>query len=352
MVQAEGGTVKGVRHPLNTADFSSFILRAQASGASVLGLANSASDTSNAVKAAAEFGLTPRMKIAGLLVLITDIHALGLPAAQGMYLTTAWYWDQDDASRQWAARFEEKMKKKPSMLQAGDYCYDHLPEGGRGHQHRWRYGDAMAQANPVNDFFVKDGRIRADGLMVHDMFLMQVKNAGGIQGPWDYYKLVARAPERPDLHLAGPIHPAALMARPARTRTRKEHHDSQGTSVPADIGALPVDLSGKRVIVTAGAAGIGAAIAGAGARGAHVHVCDAGRRSAGRLPARLGARGREDRRDEIERYMGEALAHLGGLDVLVNNAGIAGPTAGIGDITPQDLGATLDINLATPDSAW
>ncbi len=122
VVQDDGGNAKGrVRHPLNTADFSSFILQAQASGAQVLGLANSASDTSNAVKAANEFGLTPKMKIAGLLVLITDVHALGLQAAQNMYLTTAWYWDQDDASRKWASRFESVMKKKPSMLQAGDY---------------------------------------------------------------------------------------------------------------------------------------------------------------------------------------------------------------------------------------
>jgi len=197
VVTADGGTVKGrVRHPLNTADFSSFILQAQASGATVLGLANSASDTSNAVKAAAEFGLTPKMKIAGLLVLITDIHALGLQAAQGMYLTTAWYWDQDDASRQWAARFEERMKKKPSMLQAGDYsaATTYLKAVAAT---KTTDGDTVMKwlkANPVNDFFVKDGKIRADGLMQHDMFLMQVKTPAESKGPWDYYKLVARAP--------------------------------------------------------------------------------------------------------------------------------------------------------------
>lgn len=197
VVQADGGQVKGrVRHPLNSPDFSSFILQAQASGATVLGLANSANDTSNAVKAAAEFGLTPRMKIAGLLVLITDIHALGLAAAQDMYLTTAWYWDQDDASRKWAARFEERMKKKPSMLQAGDYSvtttYLKAVQATGTTD-----GDAIMKwlkANPVNDFFAKDAHIRADGLMVHDMYLMQVKKPSESKGPWDYYKLIAQIP--------------------------------------------------------------------------------------------------------------------------------------------------------------
>lgn len=197
VVQAEGGQVKGrVRHPLNTADFSSFILQAQASGATVLGLANSANDTSNAVKAANEFGLTPKMKIAGLLVLITDIHALGLQAAQNMYLTTAWYWDKDDPSRQWAARFEERMKKKPSMLQAGDYSATSTylkavaATGSTDGDTVMKY----LKANPINDFFVKDGHVRADGLMVHDMFLMQVKKPSESKGPWDYYKLVAQIP--------------------------------------------------------------------------------------------------------------------------------------------------------------
>jgi len=197
VVQADGGQVKGrVRHPLNTADFSSFILQAQASGATVLGLANSANDTSNAVKAAAEFGLTPGMKIAGLLVLITDIHALGLAAAQDMYLTTAWYWDQDDASRKWAARFEERMKKKPSMLQAGDYSVTTTYLKAVQATNTTN-GDAIMKwlkANPVNDFFAKDGRIRADGLMVHDMYLMQVKKPSESKGPWDYYKLIAQIP--------------------------------------------------------------------------------------------------------------------------------------------------------------
>lgn len=197
VVQANGGQVKGrVRHPLNTADFSSYILQAQASGATVLGLANSANDTSNAVKAAAEFGLTPKMKIAGLLVLITDIHALGLAAAQDMYLTTAWYWDQDDASRKWAARFEARMKKKPSMLQAGDYSVtttylNAVKATGTTD------GDTImkwVKSHPVNDFFVQNATVRADGLLVHDMYLMQVKKPAESKGPWDYYKLIAKIP--------------------------------------------------------------------------------------------------------------------------------------------------------------
>ncbi len=197
VVQANGGQVKGrVRHPLNTSDFSSYILQAQASGATVLGLANSANDTSNAVKAAAEFGLTPKMKIAGLLVLITDIHALGLAAGQDMYLTTAWYWDQDDASRKWAARFEERMKKKPSMLQAGDYSVtttylNAVKATGTTD------GDTImkwVKSNPVNDFFAQNATVRADGLLVHDMYLMQVKKPAESKGPWDYYKLIAKIP--------------------------------------------------------------------------------------------------------------------------------------------------------------
>ncbi|KAG1254153.1 hypothetical protein G6F65_017156 [Rhizopus arrhizus] len=197
VVQADGGQVKGrVRHPLNSADFSSFILQAQASGATVLGLANSANDTSNAVKAAAEFGLTPKMKIAGLLVLITDIHALGLAAAQDMYLTTAWYWDQDDASRKWAARFEERMKKKPSMLQAGDYSvtttYLKAVQATGTTD-----GDTIMKwlkAIPVHDGCAQVAPIRADGLMVHDMYLMQVKTPAESKAPWDYYKVVATLP--------------------------------------------------------------------------------------------------------------------------------------------------------------
>jgi len=193
VVQAEGGTVKGrVRHPLNTADFSSFILQAQASGASVLGLANSASDTSNAVKAAAEFGLTPKMKIAGLLVLITDIHALGLPAAQGMYLTTAWYWEDEEEAVDAAGR---------RLL-----GHHHLPEGrGRHRQHRWRHGDEVAEGQPGERLLRErrqDPRRRPDGARhVPDAG----EDAGGIERPVGLLQAGGARAGRPDLYLAGRI---------------------------------------------------------------------------------------------------------------------------------------------------
>ena len=129
VVKATGGTVVGsVRHPLSASDFSSFLLQAQASKAQILGLANAGGDTINAIKAANEFGITKTMKMAGLLMFINDIHALGLNATQGMYLTDSWYWDQSAESRTWAKRFFEKMKRMPSSLQAADYsvAYQYL----------------------------------------------------------------------------------------------------------------------------------------------------------------------------------------------------------------------------------
>ena len=194
VVKANGGTVKGaVRHPLSTADFSSYMLQAQSSGAQVLGLANSAADTSNAVKTAIEFGVTNTMKMAGLLVLITDIHSMGLDAAQGLYLTTAWYWDQNDESRAWAKRFQERMNKKPSMLQAGDYSatttYLKAVKATGSTD-----GDTIMnwlRNNTIHDFFLKEGKLRQDGLMLHDMYLMQVKAPAESKAPWDYYKPVA-----------------------------------------------------------------------------------------------------------------------------------------------------------------
>ncbi|QGE31819.1 ABC transporter substrate-binding protein [Bordetella holmesii] len=122
VVKASGGEVKGqVRAPLGASDFSSFLLQAQSSKAQILGLANAGGDTINSIKAANEFGVTSTMKMAGLLVFINDIHSLGLEATKGMYLTDGWYWDQSDASRAWAKKFEDKVKRKPSMLQAADY---------------------------------------------------------------------------------------------------------------------------------------------------------------------------------------------------------------------------------------
>ena len=197
VVKAAGGEVKGqVRAPLGASDFSSFLLQAQASKAQILGLANAGGDTINSIKAANEFGVTKTMKMAGLLVFINDVHALGLQATQGMYLTDGWYWDQSDASRAWSKKFEAKVGRKPSMLQAGDYSatafyLNAIKATGTDD------GDAVMKwmkSNKVNDFFAQGGYVREDGRMIHDMYLMQVKTPAESKGPWDYYKVVATLP--------------------------------------------------------------------------------------------------------------------------------------------------------------
>ncbi|HCW20471.1 ABC transporter substrate-binding protein [Achromobacter sp. AGC25] len=197
VVKAAGGDVKGqVRAPLGASDFSSFLLQAQASKAQILGLANAGGDTINAIKAANEFGVTKTMKMAGLLVFINDVHALGLQATQGMYLTDGWYWDQSDASRAWSKKFEAKVGRKPSMLQAGDYSalsfyLNAVKATGTDD------GDAVMKwmkSNKVNDFFAQGGYVREDGRMIHDMYLMQVKTPAESKAPWDYYKVVATLP--------------------------------------------------------------------------------------------------------------------------------------------------------------
>ncbi|MBO9328631.1 ABC transporter substrate-binding protein [Achromobacter xylosoxidans] len=197
VVKAAGGEVKGqVRAPLGASDFSSFLLQAQASKAQILGLANAGGDTINSIKAANEFGVTKTMKMAGLLVFINDVHALGLQATQGMYLTDGWYWDQSDASRAWSKKFEAKVGRKPSMLQAGDYSalsfyLNAVKATGTDD------GDTVMKwmkSNKVNDFFAQGGYVREDGRMIHDMYLMQVKTPAESKGPWDYYKVVATLP--------------------------------------------------------------------------------------------------------------------------------------------------------------
>ncbi|MGS1006850.1 ABC transporter substrate-binding protein [Achromobacter anxifer] len=197
VVKAAGGEVKGqVRAPLGASDFSSFLLQAQASKAQILGLANAGGDTINSIKAANEFGVTKTMKMAGLLVFINDVHALGLQATQGMYLTDGWYWDQSDASRAWSKKFEAKVGRKPSMLQAGDYSatafyLNAIKSTGTDD------GDAVMKwmkSNKVNDFFAQGGYVREDGRMIHDMYLMQVKTPAESKAPWDYYKVVATLP--------------------------------------------------------------------------------------------------------------------------------------------------------------
>ena len=197
VVKANGGTVLGsVKHPLSASDFSSFLLQAQSSKAQVLGLANAGGDMINAVKAANEFGLTKKMKVAGLLVFINDIHTLGLNTTQGMYLTDGWYWDQNADTRAWSKRYFAKMKKQPSMLQAGDYSaatqfLNAVKATGTDNADKVI---AHMKKTPINDMFAKNGTIRPDGRMVYDMVLMQVKKPSESKYPWDYYKVVATIP--------------------------------------------------------------------------------------------------------------------------------------------------------------
>jgi branched-chain amino acid transport system substrate-binding protein len=193
VVQAAGGKVVGsVRHPLAASDFSSFLLQAQSSKADILGLANAGGDTINAVKAANEFGITKTMKLAGLLVFINDVHSLGLKNTQGMYLTDSWYWNESPDARTWSRKFFEKFKRMPSSLQAADYSatmqYLNAAKAAGTDD-----GDkVMAQLKKAkfNDFYVKNGYLRADGRVIHDMYLMQVKTPAQSKEPWDYYNVV------------------------------------------------------------------------------------------------------------------------------------------------------------------
>ena len=193
-VKASGGTVVGsVRAPLAASDFSSFLLQAQSSKAEILGLANAGGDTINAIKAANEFGITKTMKLAGLLMFINDVHSLGLKATQGMYLTDSWYWNQSAESRAWSKRFFDKFKRMPSSLQAADYSVAqfYLNAVKAAGTDDGEKAMAKMRESKVNDMYAKGGYVRADGRMVHDMFLMQVKTPAQSTTPWDYYNVVA-----------------------------------------------------------------------------------------------------------------------------------------------------------------
>jgi branched-chain amino acid transport system substrate-binding protein len=198
VVKESGGKVLGdVRHPLNSSDFSSFVLQAQASKAKVVALANAGGDTTNALKQASEFGITKGgQKLIALLLEITDAHSLGTKEAQGLIVTDAFYWDMNDETRAFSKRFNEKVGHMPTMIQAGLYSAtmhylkaieaigtDEAPK-------------VMAQmrATPINDFFAKNGKIRIDGRMVHDMYLFEVKKPEESKGEWDLYKLIATVP--------------------------------------------------------------------------------------------------------------------------------------------------------------
>jgi branched-chain amino acid transport system substrate-binding protein len=193
VVEAKGGRNLGaVRVPLSASDFASFLLQAQGSGAQVLGLANAGDDFTNSLKAANEFGLTRTMKPAGLLVAINNIHSLGLEVAQGLYLTTAWYWDLNAETRAFAKRYFEKMLKEPTMYQAGFYSATMTYLNAVKAAGTTDADKVMAELKKtkINDMFAKGGYIRADGLMVHDMYVMQVKSPQESKYPWDYYRVV------------------------------------------------------------------------------------------------------------------------------------------------------------------
>jgi len=197
-VSKNGGRVVGsVRAPLNTADFSSYLLQAQASQAKVIGLANSGADTINAIKQAAEFGIVRGgQKLAGLLVFINDVNTLGLEAAQGMLLTTAFYWDRNEASRTWAQRYFQRMGKMPNMTQAGIYSATthYLKAIAAAGTDETRAVMQKMRSTSVNDFFVENGRIREDGRVIHEMYLYEVKKPADSKRAWDYYNLVATIP--------------------------------------------------------------------------------------------------------------------------------------------------------------
>jgi branched-chain amino acid transport system substrate-binding protein len=194
VIEATGGKVVGaVKHPVNTPDFSSFLLQAQSSNADVIALADAGGDFINAVKQAGEFGITRQQKLAGLIVFIADIHSLGLQNAKGLMLSSAFYWDLNDGTRAWSKRFIEKTQKVPTMIHAGTY-------GAVMHYLRAiKAADtldgptvaAKMREMPVNDFMTRIGRIREDGRLIRDMYLFRVKSPGESKYRFDYYELLA-----------------------------------------------------------------------------------------------------------------------------------------------------------------
>jgi branched-chain amino acid transport system substrate-binding protein len=202
VVQAAGGKVLGsVKHPLNTSDFSSFLLQAQSSKAKIIGMANAGGDTTNTIKQAAEFGIVSGgQKLAGLLLFITDVHALGLKVAQGLNFTETFYWDLNDGTRAFSKRFSERMKNKamPSMVQAGVYSglihYFKALEAIGGNPHDGAKVVAKMKEMPTDDALFGPGSIRSDGRKLHPAYLFEVKQPEESRGSWDYYKLVGTTP--------------------------------------------------------------------------------------------------------------------------------------------------------------
>jgi len=201
VVTANGGKVLGAaKHPLNNADFSSFLLQAQSSKAKIIGLANAGGDTTNAIKQAAEFGIVKGgQKLAGMLLFVTDINALGLETAQGLNFTETFYWDMNDQTRAFSKRFMEKFKKNPpTMVQAGVYSslihYFKALEALGGNPHDGRAVVAKMKEMPTDDPLFGKGSIRVDGRKIHPAYLFEVKKPSESKYPWDYYKLIATIP--------------------------------------------------------------------------------------------------------------------------------------------------------------
>ena len=199
IVKANGGKVLGTsRHPVNASDFSSFMLSAQGSGASIIALANAGGDTINSLKAVNDFQITKsgKQSVAALVLFLTDVHALGLPATQNLLLTTAFYWDRTDETRKWSRRFFDKMKRMPTDAQAGDYSstLHYLKAVQAAGTDEAGAVMAKMKATRINDMFATNGRIREDGRMVHDMYLAQVKTPAESRTPWDYFKIKAVIP--------------------------------------------------------------------------------------------------------------------------------------------------------------
>ena len=202
VVVKSGGKVIGtVKHPLNSSDFSSFLLQAQASKAKIVGMANAGGDTTNTIKQASEFGIVAGgQKLAGLLLFITDVHSLGLKVAQGLSFTETFYWDQNDDTRAFSKRFSERMKNKamPSMVQAGVYSglihYFKSLDAMGGNPHDGAKVVAKMKELPTDDTLFGKGSIRADGRKIHPAYLFEVKKPSESKGPWDYYKLIGTTP--------------------------------------------------------------------------------------------------------------------------------------------------------------
>jgi len=198
VVKAAGGKILGsARHPLNTADFSSFLLQAQSSKAKIVGLANGGGDTINTIKQAAEFGIVSGgQNLAGIVMFISDIHSLGLKLAQGLIITEAYYWDLNDRTRAFGKKFFERMKRMPTMNQAATYSatLHYLKAVKAAGTRDTKAVLAKMRETPVRDAFTDNGVLREDGRMVHSMFLLEVKKPEESKYPWDYYKVLAEVP--------------------------------------------------------------------------------------------------------------------------------------------------------------